>query len=229
MCTTRFGGISQPPYAEFNLGDHVGDDPKTVATNRQQLAEQLELPSEPRWLQQTHSTVIVDAEKETFEQPPEADAIVCRTPGVVCVVQTADCLPVLLCNRRGDCIAAVHAGWRGLSNSIIEKTVEAMNVDPAEILVWLGPAIGPQAFEVGPEVVEAFVTFNSRHADAFVQTSDTRWRADIYTLARQRLQAVGVSYIIGGDRCTVNEPDLFFSYRREGVTGRMASLIWIDD
>lgn len=217
-----------PPYAELNLGDHVGDDPNSVASNRQCLREQLALPSDPLWLQQVHSSVVVEAETEDFQQPPQADAIVCCTPGVVCAVQTADCLPVLLSNRRGDCIAAVHAGWRGLSHSIIEKTVAAMAVDPAELLAWFGPAIGPQAFEVGRDVVDEFVNFNRDHAQAFVQISETRWLADIYALARQRLETAGVSHIAGGDRCTVSETEYFFSYRRDGVTGRMASLIWVD-
>lgn len=226
LATTRSGGVSAGPYAAFNLGDHVDDDPAAVVSNRERLARQLALPSEPIWLQQVHGTEVVMAEQQSGHQPVQADAIVCRTAGLVCVVQTADCLPVLFSDRHGRCIAAAHAGWRGLSQSILEKTVAAMGISPDEVLAWLGPAIGPNAFEVGADVVEAFATFSGDHASAFIQSSETHWLADIYTLARQRLRAAGVSQIAGGEYCTVAEPEVFFSYRRDGVTGRMASLIW---
>ena len=223
--TTRTGGVSLPPYDSFNLGDHVGDDPQAVAENRRRLAEALKLPTEPRWLKQVHGTCVADASSCT--KGCEADAAYTEKGGEVCVVLTADCLPLLLCDRSATRVAAVHAGWRGLLEGVIEQTVSALGPGD-ELLAWLGPAIGPQAFEVGSEVREAFVVEDAAAKDAFISTQAGRYLADIYALARQRLHRVGVNAVYGGEHCTYSEPERFYSYRRDGVTGRMASLIWLE-
>ena len=221
--TTRLGGVSPAPWDSLNLGDHVGDDPLRVAANRALV--QLELPGTPCWLQQVHGVTVVDA---ALAQPgSEADAAVARVAGAVCAVMTADCLPVLFCNRAGTVVAAAHAGWRGLLAGVLEASIEAMAVPGEEILVWLGPAIGPQAFEVGDEVRAAFVAHDPSADLAFRAGLPGKWLADLELLARQRLQAAGVTAIYGGGLCTVNDPERFFSYRRDGQTGRMASLIWL--
>ena len=222
--TTRNGGISKAPWASFNLGDHVGDDAAAVAANRVLLVSRL--PAEPLWLTQVHGIAAVDADQRPKIR--EADAAFARQPGSVCVVMTADCLPVLLCDRQGTIVAAAHAGWRGLAAGVLESTVAAMKVDPGELLVWLGPAIGPRCFEVGDEVRNAFVTDNPAAGLAFVSHEAGKWLCDIYLLARQRLQRMGIMAISGGGECTVTEADRYFSYRRDGVTGRMASLIWLE-
>ena len=222
--TTRNGGVSQGPWASFNLGDHVGDDPAAVAANRALLASRL--PAEPHWLAQVHGTVAVDAEK--MHKTAVADAAFARQAGQVCVVMTADCLPVLFCDRHGTVVAAAHAGWRGLLAGVLERTVDAMKVPPADLLVWLGPAIGPRCFEVGDEVRRAFVTADPGASLAFVPGAAGKWLCDIYLLARQRLGALGVLSVSGGGACTVSESERYFSYRRDGVTGRMASLIWLE-
>lgn len=226
LSTTRGGGVSLPPYDSLNLGDHVGDDPGAVAENRRRLVNALSLPSEPRWLSQVHGTCAADAAQ--VSTPCEADASHTDRPGVVCAVLTADCLPVLLCSRDGKHVAAVHAGWRGLLNGVIEGTIEAMASESA-LIAWLGPAIGPQAFEVGEEVRQAFLAVDEAAKKAFVRSPAGRWLADIYALARLRLQRADVSEVYGGDHCTYSESERFFSYRRDGRTGRMASLIWIGD
>lgn len=222
--TLRSDGCSPPPWDSFNLGDHVGDDPERVAANRATLRALL--PAEPLWLKQVHGVAVVDA--GAASPSLEADAALARQPGKVCVVMTADCLPVLFCDRAGTVVAAAHAGWRGLASGVLEATVRAMAVTPGELLAWLGPAIGPQAFEVGNEVRAVFLAHDPDAASAFVPHGDGKWLADIYLLARQRLQAAGVGSISGGDYCTVSDADRFFSYRRDGVTGRQASLIWLD-
>lgn len=222
--TLRSGGCSPPPWDSFNLGDHVGDDPVRLAANRATLRALL--PAEPLWLAQVHGIGVVDAGSEPVS--PEADAAYVRRPGKVCVVMTADCLPVLFCDRAGTVVAAAHAGWRGLVSGVLEATIRAMAVAPGELLAWLGPAIGPAAFEVGDEVRAAFVAGNPEAASAFVPHGAGKWLADIYLLARQRLQAAGVGSLSGGEYCTVSDADRFFSYRRDGVTGRQASLIWLD-
>jgi polyphenol oxidase len=224
LTTTRRRGRSRGPYADFNLGDHVGDDAAAVAANRARL--RLHLPAEPVWLKQVHGTRCVVAENAAAGV--EADASVSFRPGTVCAVLTADCLPVLLCDAGGTVVAAAHAGWRGLAAGIIESTVTAMGRPPGEILAWLGPAIGPAAFEVGDEVRAAFITHDAA-ARAFVPHGAGKWLCDIYALARQRLAALGVHRVAGGDLCTVSDADRFYSYRRDGTTGRMASLIWLDD
>ena len=221
--TTRHGGVSAAPYASFNLGDHVGDALEAVAANRQQL------PSPAAWLKQTHSTIVVDA--ATISAPIEADASVSRTIGAVSVVMTADCLPVLFCDQQGTVVAAAHAGWRGLCDGVLENTVAAMGVPADSIMAWLGPAIGPTAFEVGDEVREAFIQYDVAAAAAFarqVNDADGKWLGDLYQLARLRLNQVGVTQIYGGTECTFTNSERYFSYRRDGVTGRMASLIWLE-
>lgn len=224
LSTTRAGGVSVAPYDSLNLGTHVGDDPANVAANRAQVRRIV--PSEPAWLNQVHGTVVVDA--ASVAGVPDADASVSRTPGAVCVVMTADCLPVLLCDRAGTVVGAAHAGWRGLHGGVIEATVTAMQVAPADVIAWLGPAIGPTAFEVGDEVRAAFVAVDAIADAAFKPAGQPgKWLADIYLLARQRLAALGVTAVYGGDCCTVSESRRFFSYRRDGVTGRMASLVWL--
>ena len=224
FATTRNGGISQPPYASLNLGDHVGDCRRAVLTNRQVLSETLQLPAEPRWLQQVHGRSVVDAEQ--VEPGIEADGSFTRDAGMVCVVLTADCLPVLLCDKTGQAIAALHCGWRSLSAGIIAAGVEALGIAPAELMAWLGPAIGPDAFEVGTDVRTAFVTVDADHAQAFRPCGD-RWKADLYCIAREQLARLAVKEVYGGSRCTYTEIDQFYSFRRDGTTGRMATLIWI--
>ncbi len=228
VTTSRIGGVSQPPWDSFNLADHVGDHPAAVQANRELLLEELALPAEPAWLKQVHGTRVVRLDEPPAE-PPEADASVADAPGRVCAVLTADCLPVLFCDRAGRHVAAAHAGWRGLASGVLEATVAAMGVDGNEILAWLGPAIGPQAFEVGEEVRTAFVDADADSVTAFVAQGEGRWLADIDQLARRRLARVGVTAVYGGDRCTYSEAGMFYSYRRDGVTGRMASLVWLTE
>lgn len=227
LMTTRRGGTSAAPWDSFNLGDHVGDDPAHVAANRARL--QHDLPAAPFWLRQVHGTRVVVAQAGSVDAMPEADACVARVPGQVCAVLTADCLPVLFCDRQGTVVAAAHAGWRGLVQGVLEETVAAMRVPPGEIVAWLGAAIGPDAFEVGDEVRSAFVARHPEAGSAFVAApAPGKWHADLYTLARIRLAAVGVHAVWGGGRCTYRERDDFFSYRRDGLTGRMAALVWLD-
>ncbi|MCB1679564.1 MAG: peptidoglycan editing factor PgeF [Halioglobus sp.] len=230
LSTTRCGGVSTAPWDSFNLGDHVGDDPAAVAANRAVLAAALPAGTAIQWLSQVHGAAVVRAERE--KPAPAADAVWTDDPGVACAVLTADCLPVLFCTRRGDRVAAAHAGWRGLLSGVLEATVSALAGDPGELLAWLGPAIGPGAFEVGSEVREQFMSLapavqQPSVATCFVPhpTRAGRWCADIYCLARQRLRGAGVGAIWGGHYCTFSQPRRFFSYRRDGQTGRMASLV----
>ena len=224
--TLRHGGCSAAPWDSFNLGDHVGDDPARVAANRAALRRHL--PAEPLWLQQVHGIAAVDAGK-TANSGTEivADAAFARQPDVVCAVMTADCLPVLFCDRAGSVVAAAHAGWRGLVGGILESTLVGMAVPAAELLAWLGPAIGPQAFEVGDEVRTAFLADDPAAATAFVALGAGKWLADLYALARRRLLRAGVQQIYGGGECTLSDRARYFSYRRDGITGRMATLIWL--
>jgi YfiH family protein len=222
--TLRSGGVSQGPYASLNLALHVGDDPGAVLENRRRLREALRLPSEPVWLEQVHGTTVFDATVAT-ETPPSSDAAVCREPGRVCVVMTADCLPVLFCSQDGQRIGVAHAGWRGLAGGVLAATIDALG-GPHELLAWLGPAIEPEAFEVGEDVVSAFT---SRHPDnerAFVRNSRGRFQADLYRLARMELQRLGVRAIHGGGLRCYADAERFFSHRRGAPTGRMATLIW---
>ncbi len=221
--TTRSAGASTGSYAGLNLGDHTGDDAGAVARNRAQLRQLL--PADPCWLKQVHGHAVCRADDPASSRA--ADAAVARQPRVVCAVLTADCLPVLLCDRAGGVVAAAHAGWRGLAGGVLEATVAAMGVSPGELLAWLGAAIGPQAFQVGTEVREAFVADLPACAEAFTpDAAPGKWRADIYQLARLRLARAGVADIFGGGLCTVTDAARFYSYRRDGATGRMASCIW---
>ena len=222
--STRVGGVSVAPFDSFNLGLHVGDDPVAVAQNRARLCEHV--PGVPVWLNQVHGTHVVDA-ATVGAVPMDADAAVSRTPGVLCAVMTADCLPLLFCDRAGTVVAAAHAGWKGLCAGVIEATVAAMNVDTSELLVWMGPAISPDAFEVGSEVCAAFMAHDHLALQHFQALPDGKWLADIYGLAQQRLMALGIPAraVSGGEYCTVIEREHFFSYRREQKTGRMASMI----
>ncbi|PKE29370.1 peptidoglycan editing factor PgeF [Rahnella sp. AA] len=225
--TTREGGISLPPYGSLNLGNHVGDSPEHVVANRQHLAELAGLPAAPHWLEQVHGTDVVQLTRQTPSLPALiADAAYSCEPGVVCAAMTADCLPVLFCNQAGDEVAAAHAGWRGLCAGVLENTVSRFVSSPDKIMAWLGPAIGPSCFEVGGEVRDAFVALDPASSVAFTPAG-SKFMADIYQLGRLRLQAVGVSAIYGGEYCTVTDSDKFYSYRRDGVTGRLASLIWL--
>lgn len=225
--TTRQGGVSQPPYDSLNLGLHVGDDPKSVITNRQRLIELAALPSVPYWLEQVHGTQVIRLTQTTSQVSPlVADAVYSNQSGVVCCVMTADCLPVLFTTRAGDEVAAAHAGWRGLCAGILENIVAEFSAQPADIMAWFGPAIGPQQFEVGEEVREAFMAIDPLAARAFVSKGH-KFLADIYQLARLRLRACGVTDIYGGEFCTVSDSTRFYSYRREVTTGRLASLIWL--
>jgi purine-nucleoside/S-methyl-5'-thioadenosine phosphorylase / adenosine deaminase len=222
--TTRAGGISSTPYDSLNLGDHVGDAPLAVERNRILLNRLL--PSEPVWLKQMHGTVVVSA--DTANCLPQADACIARHRAAVCVVMTADCLPVLLCDEAGSVVGAAHAGWRGLCDGVIEATVREMGVAPQRLLAWLGPTIGREAFEVGGEVRTAFMAQDAKAAEAFTPHGDQgKYHADIYLLARQRLSALGVDRIYGENFCTYHQQDKFFSYRRDGVTGRMGTFIWL--
>ncbi|MGX9570113.1 peptidoglycan editing factor PgeF [Pseudomonas viciae] len=221
--TTRAGGVSLAPFDSLNLGDHVDDDPVAVAENRRRLTDRFAI--RPAWLQQVHGVAVVEADPA---QVATADASWTATPGIACTAMTADCLPVLFCNRAGTRVAAAHAGWRGLANGVLETTLDSLQVPPDEILAWLGPAIGPQAFEVGPEVRDAFIAQLPQAAQAFVPSHNAgKFLADIYALARLRLAARGVTAVYGGGLCTVTDPR-FFSYRRNPRTGRFASLIWIE-
>ncbi len=223
--TTRKGGHSVSPFHSLNLAEHVDDDSAAVTRNRVVLAERLGLSSEPNWLEQVHGCHVADVDSAAGNS--SADASTTVVPGQVCVVMTADCLPLLLCNRAGTRVAAVHAGWRGLVDGVIEAAMERFSEPGDELLAWMGPAIGPEKFEVGDEVRARFLAVNSADETAFTTNGAGKWLADIYALARTRLHGANCGYIGGGDYCTVSDSERFFSYRRDGVTGRMASLIWI--
>jgi len=227
--TVRQGGVSKPPFDSFNLAQHVQDDPIDIAKNREILKTKANLPNDPFWLNQVHGIEVVTVGDYSIPYPLlEADASVAFQPNQVSVVLTADCLPVLLCNKQGTCISAVHAGWRGLSKGVIEAAVLKMACDPKDLLVWLGPGIGPSAFEVGEEVLLAFK--NSPQGDtavdsAFKKNDKDRWFADLYQLARFRLSRLGVKDVYGGEFCTYSDPERFYSARRSKITGRMATVI----
>ncbi len=228
LSTTRAGGLSTGPYASLNLGDHVGDDPRAVQRNRALLRARAGLPVAPIWLHQVHGCTVRELPCATGEAHA-ADASVAFGPGAVCAVLTADCLPILLCDEAGSVVAAAHAGWRGLAAGVIEATVRRMERPAEQLLAWLGPAIGPEHFEVGDEVRATFRAASGAEAlEAFRPSGAGRWLADLGMLARQRLAALGVRQVSGGDHCTFAEADRFFSYRRDGVSGRMASLIWLE-
>ena len=222
--TTRAGGVSEGPFASLNLGRRSGDEERAVAENRRRL--RAALPQEPKWLRQVHGALVVDADALTDTEEPAADAAVARKPGTVCAVMVADCVPVLLADRAGTVVAVAHAGWRGLAAGVIENAVTHMDVAPRDVLAFLGPGIGPRAFEVGADVRDAFLARDPRADAAFVPRSPGKWLADLYALARQRLAGIGVGSMHGGGFCTHSDPQRFFSYRRERTTGRMAAVIW---
>jgi polyphenol oxidase len=224
LITTRNGGGSTGPYASMNLGLRVNDDPAAVGANRRRLRQFL--PAEPKWLNQVHGTSVATAESIT--DPVEADASVATSPGSVVAIMVADCLPVLFTDRGGNVVAAAHAGWRGLAAGVIENTVRALATPPKDVLAYLGPAIGPSAFEVGDEVRDAFVAVDPAAGRAFQAHQPGKWLADLFLLARQRLAGAGVSGVYGGGQCTFSDPMRFFSHRRDKVSGRMAALIWIE-
>ena len=223
--STREGGVSQGAWASLNLATHVQDDFKHVAENRRRLSEALAIPNEPYWLEQVHGTEVVRPELNTTHC---ADAAFTQQSDTPCVVMTADCLPVLFCDEQGTAVAAAHAGWRGLAAGVLEQTLKCFE-DQSMVMAWMGPAIGPKHFEVGDEVREVFVQQHSQTESAFVESRPGHWMADIFQLAQQRLSAAGVSQIFGGGICTYADADYFYSFRRESITGRMASLIWLSD
>jgi YfiH family protein len=228
LTTLRGGeGVSAPPFERFNLGLRCGDAPEAARENRRRLAEWLALPSPPRWLDQVHGTAVHRARAGPAPAlEPQADASVTDVPGVVLAVLTADCLPVVFAARDGGEVGVAHAGWRGLAAGVLEATVAALQTPPAQLVAWLGPAAGPQAYEIGAEVREAFVATDPGAAAAFVATRPDHWRVDLYALARRRLAAAGVAAVYGGNRCTISEPASFFSHRRDGRSGRLATLVW---
>jgi len=226
LSTTRQGGVSNTPYDQLNLATHVGDSAAAVSSNRQGLIELARLPEAPRWLNQTHGTTVVNS--LDWQLDMDADACYSTSANHVCTVMTADCLPVLICDKQARFVAAIHAGWRGLAAGIIEKTITHYHASPSELMVWLGPAIGPNQFEVGTDVYDIFTEQSTVAKHAFVQTDSSHYLADIYQLARLRIQQTGVDAIYGGNFCTASDPSLFFSYRRDNRCGRMASMIWIE-
>jgi hypothetical protein len=224
--TTRAGGVSQGPFASFNLGARAGDDAQAVIANRARLRDCL--PADPKWLRQVHGNVVMDADALSGIQvnATEADASVARRANTVCVIQVADCVPVLIADRSGTAVAAAHAGWRGLSSGVLEKTVERLALPPQSLMAYLGPGIGPKAFEVGAEVRDAFLAHDAAAGSAFAPHAPGKWMADLFRLARQRLTALGITQVHGGGDCTYSDPQRFYSYRRDKTTGRMAALIW---
>lgn len=222
--TTRIGGYSTGNYESFNLAHHVNDKSEHVLKNRQKLINDLKLPAEPYWLEQTHSTRVVKA----MATDNNADAAYTTKTKQVCSILTADCLPILVCDKQGSCVAAVHAGWRGLLSGIIENSLQALAIKPENLLVWLGPAIGPKAFEVGDDVRQPFIDKNPMHENAFYPALQPgKWFADIYKLATNVCHGLDITQLYGGSYCTYTDKQRFFSFRRDGQTGRMAHLIWL--
>lgn len=226
LSTLRTGGVSSGVYQGLNLGAHVGDAPEAVEENRRLLALAAGLDCEPLWLEQVHSPRAVYA--ADWQVGVQADACVALSPGQVCAIMTADCLPVLFCDEFGKSVAAAHAGWRGLLSGVLESTLFMMNAPPAKILAWIGPGIGRQAFEVGEEVRQAFVTRDAGATGFFQANPAGRWQADLPGLARHRLNKLGLERVFGGDLCTASDAERFFSYRRDGQCGRMASMVWLE-
>ncbi|MCL2915837.1 peptidoglycan editing factor PgeF [Shewanella corallii] len=222
--STREGGVSLPPFDSLNLGDHVNDDPQAVTENRRRVQSMFAMPSQPVWLEQVHGTDVVSLPLDGSNQ---ADASYTNTPGQVCAVMTADCLPVLLCDRHGTEVAAVHAGWRGLCNGVIEATLAKFKARPEDILAFTGPAIGPAAFEVGGEVRDAFMAVDEAAQQAFVAVLPGKFLGNLEMLARQRLESAGVSEILCAGECTYTQDHKYFSFRKTATTGRFASFIWL--
>jgi len=232
--TLRSGGVSAPPFDSLNLGAHVGDEAEAVAENRRRLRTQLRLPEEPAWMEQVHGIDVLDldalAHGGAARGVVSADAALTRRAGRICTVQVADCLPVLLAARDGSAVAAAHAGWRGLAAGVLEATVQALAVEPGQLIGWLGPGIGAAHFEVGEDVRRAFVTHDAAAAAAaFTSNQRGRWQCNLAALARARLAALGVAAVFGGEWCTYADAARFFSYRRDGRCGRMAALIWREE
>jgi polyphenol oxidase len=225
LATMRSGGVSTGRYASLNLATHVGDDPDAVRSNRQLLREAAKLPGEPMWLEQVHGTKVWEGDRA--DSPPTADASIARTPGEVCAILTADCLPIVFCDVDGTTVGAAHAGWRGLVAGVIEETVKAMRVPASRLMAWFGPALEPSAFEVGDEVFEQFTQRDARHSHAFRRNERGRWQADLYELSRGELANLGLERVYGGNLGTYADAERFYSYRREQQTGRMATLIWL--
>ena len=227
--TMRGGGVSLPPFDTLNMGAHVGDAAAAVAENRRRLRVQLQLPAEPTWIEQVHGTDVVDLDMLPLEHATgvTADAVISRRTDRVCVVQVADCLPVLFAARDAPAVAAAHAGWRGLAAGVLEATVRNLGIDPSRLVAWLGPAIGSEHFEVGDEVRVAFLSHDTNATRAFVPNARGRWQCDLAVLARQRLDAIGLTEVFDGSCCTYANAARFFSYRRDGQCGRMAALIWL--
>lgn len=220
-------GLSPAPFDRLNLGLRCGDDPANARANRERLAGWLGLPSTPQWLDQVHGTAVIRFDAPPAGGPePVADAAVTSAPGVVLAILTADCLPVLLAARGGGEIGAAHAGWRGLAAGVLEATVRAMHAPAGDVIAWLGPAAGPRAYEIGAEVREAFLAHDPAAAEAFTATRPGHWRMDLYALACQRLAAAGVREVHGGGECTISDPARYFSHRRDGRSGRLATLVW---
>ncbi|MFQ1014163.1 peptidoglycan editing factor PgeF [Avibacterium paragallinarum] len=226
--TTRQGGVSLPPYDSFNLGDHVGDEKSAVKNNRTLLVERFHLPQFPIFLNQTHSTRVIRLPYEGNNV--DADAVYTNQPNQVCLVMTADCLPVLFTSQQGNEVAAAHAGWRGLCDGVLEQTIQQFQAQPQEIIAWFGPAIGPRSFQVGEDVRQQFIAQDPNAAQAFMPdpSEQGKYLADLYHIARLRLNKLGISQISGGEHCTYLERENFFSFRRDKQTGRMASLIWFE-
>ena len=229
--TLRTGGVSAPPFDSLNVGVNVGDEVAAVIENRERVRRYLGLPAEPEWIEQVHGTDVLDMDRSVpsgTARLRSADAALTRRASRVCVVQVADCLPVLFAASDGSVIAAAHAGWRGLAAGVLEATVAALALEPGRVIAWLGPAIGPAHFEVGDEVRAAFLVRDSGGAAAFTRNASGRWQCDLAALARRRLAALGVSAVFGGNWCTHGDRARFFSYRRDGRCGRMAALIWLE-
>ncbi|OCG22158.1 peptidoglycan editing factor PgeF [Gilliamella apicola] len=237
--TTRTGGVSLAPFASLNMGNRTGDNLEHIVENRRRIIQTEQIPSEPYWLTQIHSTIALDISQIALQPPMgninshqsfEADASYTNQPKQVSVVLTADCMPVLFCTTKGDEVAAAHAGWRGLCNGILEETVKKFSSPPSKIIAWMGPAISAKKFEVGIEVKQQFEEVDPKAQIAFrlIDSTEQKYLANLYLIAKQRLQALGITQIFGGDYCTYTEQDKFFSYRRENNTGRMATMIWFD-
>jgi len=226
ISTTRQGGVSAGPFSSFNLAQHVGDNAENVRLNRAHLAGRICLPQEPAWLTQVHGERVVDIAQVDRSSAIEADASYSLAPGQVCAVMTADCLPLLLCHSQRKIVAVVHAGWRGLAQGVIEATLSHFADDRQHVLAWLGPAISSKAFEVGEDVYQA-LALDKESLACFIKMGNDRWHADLFQLARLRLYKAGVTAIYGGEVCTYTDFERFFSFRREGETGRMANLIWM--
>ncbi|MDR1012406.1 MAG: peptidoglycan editing factor PgeF [Coxiellaceae bacterium] len=226
--TTRSGGISKPPYNSFNFSLSTGDNSQNVLANRKKLFKELKLSQEPFWLNQKHTNTVISIERNIQSLPVIADASFTTKVGQVCVIMTADCVPILICDIQGKIVAAIHAGWRGIVEGIITNTIKNMNINPSQLIAWLGPAIGPRAFKVTQEIYDIFTAQIPNNRLAFAKC-ENGYLVNIYSLATNQLKHDGVTKIYGGEYCTFTQKNLFYSYRRDGEkSGRMASLIWLN-